>query len=61
MLNIIPITIAIMPEFMYKFISFNDYISLHGQPVIHYAMLQYSNLTNYAQYYTHEKTCALLI
>ena len=52
MLNIMPITTAIMPQFIYSFIIFNDiYISIiRLQPVVFYIMLCCSALifTHYA-------------
>ena len=61
MLNIMPITAAIMPQFIYSLIIFNDYISIvRLQPVVfvscYAAVLLY--FTHYAQYHAHDKTCA---
>ena len=45
MLNIMPITTAIMPQFIYNFIIFNDYISLvRLQPVMFWSMSLISDL-----------------
>ena len=45
MLNIMPITTAIMPQFIYNFIIFNDYISLVSlQPVVFCSMSLISDL-----------------
>ena len=54
MLNIMSITAAIMPQFIYSLIIFNDYISIvRLQPVVfvscYAAVLLY--FTHYAQYY----------
>ena len=48
-------TTIIMPQFMCKFVSFNDYINMHSLALAHYvlyhAMLQCFCLTYYALYY----------
>ena len=53
MLNIMLIITAIMPQFVWSFIIFNDYISIvRLQPVIlHNAMLQCSNIQPIIMFY----------
>ena len=56
MLNIMPITTPVMPQFIYNSIIFNDYISIVGlQADVFYIMLCCSVLI--FDVFSHEKTC----
>ena len=59
MLNIMPATTAIMPQFIHNFIIFNDYIlALLGSRLLCFPFaLCYAAVFLYLTYYAHEKTC----